>query len=143
MDATPTITPATWDALIGIIVGALTLIVPALLGIVLFWLRNVKAQLDVAHALLLQQRQELQANSAKTETIEKQTNGRLAEQIKLNMELQRENYMLKRILDALDMDAGGQQALAVARARVETMRTVRPDHDREVLTRMLRTQEPR
>jgi len=128
----------TWSAVVALIAGAASIVVPAALGVVLYWLRNLKAQLDVAHALLIKQQNDLKANTEKTNRIEHQTNGRLAEQIKLNMDLQRENYALRRILDALDMDDMGQQALTVARARVETMRTMRPtDPDRDALQRML------
>jgi hypothetical protein len=140
------IEPTTWSAVIALIAGAASIMVPAALGVVLFWLRNVKAQLDVAHALLIKQQKDLQENTVKTDQIEKQTNGRLAEQIKLNMDLQRENYALRRIFDALDMDQAGQAAMAVARARVETMKAVqRADPDRDALRRMLATkpgQEP-
>jgi hypothetical protein len=72
------IEPTTWTAVIALIAGAASIMVPAALGVVLFWLRNVKAQLDVAHALLLKQQKDLQANSDTTAQIEKQTNGVLA-----------------------------------------------------------------
>jgi len=140
------IEPATWETVVATLISSLVPVILAALGVVLFWLRNVKAQLDVAHALLLKQQKDLQENTVKTDQIEKQTNGRLAEQIKLNMDLQRENYALRRIFDALDMDQAGQAAMAVARARVETMKAVRHgDPDRDALRRMLATkpgQEP-
>jgi len=132
------IEPSTWSAVLATLAGAMIPLIFTALGVVLFWLRNVKAQLDVAHTMLLKQQKDLQENTVKTVEIEKQTNGRLAEQIKLNMDLQRENYALRRILDALDMDQCGQEALTVARARVETMKAVRHgDPDRAALRRML------
>jgi hypothetical protein len=75
---TEPIAPSTWPAVFALIAGAASIIVPAALGVVLYWLRNVKAQLDVAHALLVRQQRELQRNTEATTQIEKQTNGVLA-----------------------------------------------------------------
>jgi hypothetical protein len=72
------IEPPTWTAVIALIAGAASIMVPAALGVVLFWLRNVKAQLDVAHAMLLKQQADLKTNTDTTAAIEKQTNGVLA-----------------------------------------------------------------
>jgi hypothetical protein len=75
---TPDIAPSNWPAVFALLAGAASIIVPAALGVVLYWLRNVKAQLDVAHALLMKQQRELQLNTEATAQIEKQTNGVLA-----------------------------------------------------------------
>ena len=75
---TEPIAPSTWPAVFAMLAGAASIIVPAALGVVLYWLRNVKAQLDVAHALLVKQQRELQRNTEATTQIEKQTNGVLA-----------------------------------------------------------------
>ena len=72
------IEPSTWNAVFALLAGAASIIVPAALGVVLYWLRNVKAQLDVAHALLTKQQRDLQRNTEATAQIEKQTNGVLA-----------------------------------------------------------------
>lgn len=59
---------------------------------------------------------------------EETSNGRLTEQIKLNQELQRENYTLRRLIDAMEMemDPDGLKAIAIARAKLETLRVIRP-----------------
>ena len=72
------ITPSTWTAVLATLAGAASLIVAAGLPVVLYWLRNVKAQLDVAHAMLIRQQNDLKANTETTVQIEKQTNGVLA-----------------------------------------------------------------
>ena len=74
-----TVTPTTIDALLGLVLGAAALVITAGVPIILFWLRNVKTQLDVTHTLLMKQQKELQANTETTTAIERQTNGSLAQ----------------------------------------------------------------
>jgi hypothetical protein len=57
---------------------------------------------------------------------ESTSNGRLSEQIKLNQELQQKLYLLQRLIDALETDPAGLHALSIARARLETLRVMRP-----------------
>lgn len=79
-------------------------------------------------------RRQLADNTKKTEqaktaanNAEQTSNGRLTEQIRLNQNLQAENFHLRRLLDALEMDQQGLAALSNARARLETLRAMRPD----------------
>ena len=65
------ITPTTLDALWALMLGAAALIVSTGVPVILFWLRNVKAQLDAQYT-------ELRKNTKATETVEKQTNGEFA-----------------------------------------------------------------
>lgn len=94
----------------------------------------VTALVGAIVAFLEYLRRQLADNTAKTEQAKKAaasaeatSNGRLTEQIKLNQELQRENYVLKRLLDVLETEQDGIKALTAARAKLEMLRVMRPD----------------
>jgi hypothetical protein len=97
----------------------LTPLIVALVGALAAFLERIRRDL-AANTAATQQAQQAAAKS------EQASNGRLTEQIKLNQDLQRENYTLRRLIDALEMDKSGLEALAIARARLETLRVVRP-----------------
>ena len=70
--------PTTWDAVVATFYGLLVAAIGAAVPFILVWLRNLKTQQDIAHAMLLQQQADLKANTETTTAIEKQTNGALA-----------------------------------------------------------------
>ena len=97
-------------------------------------LTMITALVGAIVAFLEYLRRQLADNTKKTEAAhdaatnaEATSNGRLTEQIKLNQGLQAENFHLRRLLDALEMDQQGLAALSNARARLETLRAMRPD----------------
>lgn len=96
-----------------------TALVAALVGAIVAYLEKIRRD-------LAQNTAETQRAQAAAKAAEQTSNGRLTEQIKLNQDLQRENYTLRRLIDALEMDQAGLAALSNARARLEALRVMRP-----------------
>ena len=134
------IEPATWTTVLGTLAGALLPIILAALGVVMFWLRNVKAKLDIQHALLMKQQHDLQENTATTAIIEKQTNGALEaarnEATKYRSGFERLSWILREV-------NANEQGREIIDGVMQRHRVVIHDESYDALMRSLMSQEPK
>jgi len=78
---TETIQPATWTVVLGLVFGAISMLIPPAVALTLYWLNNLRVELQTTRLNLLAQQQAtraaLEENTAVTRVVEKQTNGAL------------------------------------------------------------------